>query len=166
MPARDRRPSARVLRRAAALTAGVLAVAGTAGSAYAYYRTAAASASDAGTAGAMTIAAQALSAGDANNDTLYPGGSADAILRLRNPNAYPVQVTSIVATDVPAAGNNCSPTGVSFTAPTSFAAAQFTLAADASALLRLDGAVSMTTSSASACQGQTFSLPVTVTVQK
>ncbi|HJP79774.1 MAG TPA: hypothetical protein VJ914_36215 [Pseudonocardiaceae bacterium] len=113
----------------------------------------------------MNISAAAL-AGETPNSTLYPGGSADAILKVDNPNGYAVQVVSIVSTGAAQAGNSCSPTGVRFVAPSSFTDPQFTLPADQTTVLHLSGAMSMDTTSASACQGQTFSLPVTVTVKK
>jgi hypothetical protein len=151
--------------RGALVACAVFAAAATTGTAYAYWATAG-SGSGSGSLATMTVETEAFSAGDATNTTLYPGGTADAILRLKNPNGFDVHVTGILATGTPAAGNNCSPAGVTFTAPTSFTAPQYTLAAGESALLHLPGAVAMSTSSASACQGQTFSLPVTVTVQK
>lgn len=115
--------------------------------------------------GTMTITAAAL-AGESAQNALYPGGTADAIVKLANPNGYPVRVVAIASTGVARAGNGCSPTGVAFTAPTDYTAAQFTLPANQSTTLDLAGAVAMDTTSANACQGQTFSLPVTVTVQK
>jgi hypothetical protein len=117
------------------------------------------------TDGTMTISAAALS-GETPNSTLYPGGSADAILKVFNPNGYAVQVVSIVGTGAAQAGNNCAPTGVHLVAPTNFTDPQFTLPADQTTVLHLSGAMAMDTTSASACQGQTFSLPVTVTVKK
>ena len=134
------------------------------GVAYAYWQSSGAGTGTAGT-DTMTISAAALS-GETANTTLYPGGSADAILKVLNPNGYPVQVVAITSAGTPQAGNGCAPTGVHFDAPTSFTDAQFTLPADRSTVLHLAGAMSMDTTSASACQGQTFSLPVTVTVKK
>ena len=153
------------LGRATVVTGAIVAVAATGGTAYAYWTTAGAG-SGGGTVATMTIESEALVAGGNANAKLYPGGSADAIIRLKNPNAFYVHVTNIVAGSA-VAGNSCAPTDVTFQAPASYAAAQFTLAGDgASVLLRLDSAVQMGTASASSCQGQTFSLPVTVTVQR
>jgi len=115
--------------------------------------------------GKMTITTAAL-AGESPQNVLYPGGTADAIVKIGNPNAFTVHVVAITATGAAQAGNNCTPTGITFTAPTDFTAAQFTLPANQSTTLDLAGAVAMNTTSASTCQGQTFSLPVTVTVQK
>jgi hypothetical protein len=147
------------------LVAGVVttSIIGT-GVAHAYWT---ANGSGSGTAGAatMTISSSALS-GETANSTLYPGGTADAILKVFNPNGYSVQVVAIVNAGTPQAGNGCTPTGVRFVAPTSFTDGQFVLPADQSTVLHLAGAMSMDTTSASTCQGQTFSLPVTVTVKK
>lgn len=115
--------------------------------------------------GTMTIDAAALTGEHAQN-ALFPGGTADAIIKLDNPNGYSVHVIAITMTGTPQAANGCSPTGVTFTAPTGFTDARFTLPANQSTVIDLPGAVAMDTTSASACQGQTFSLPVTVTVQK
>jgi hypothetical protein len=134
------------------------------GVAHAYW-SAGGTGSGSATTGDMTITTEALS-GETANSTLYPGGAADAILKIHNPNGYPVQVVAITATGSPHAGNGCSPTGVGFVAPTSFTAAQFSLPANQSTVLHLAGAMTMDTTSASTCQGQTFSLPVTVTVTK
>lgn len=135
-----------------------------AGIAHAYWSSAG-SASGTAASGTMTISAAAL-AGETAQNTLYPGGTADAIIKINNPNGYTVHVVAITATGAAQAGNNCSPTGVTFTAPTDFTSAQFTLPANQSTVVDLAAAVSMNTTSASTCQSQTFSLPVTVTVQK
>ncbi|REH39367.1 hypothetical protein BCF44_113222 [Kutzneria buriramensis] len=145
------------------LVATAASLAGT-GIAYAYWSTAAAG-SGAASTGTMTINAAALT-GETAQNTLYPGGTADAVVKVNNPNGYPVQVIAIAATGPAQAANNCAPTGIVFTAPTDFSAAQFTLPPSQSTVLDLAGAVSMDTTSATTCQGQSFSLPVTVTVRK
>jgi hypothetical protein len=152
--------------RAGWLTTGLVVIASVLGGgvAYAYWQSGGSGSGSAGT-GTMTISGAALS-GDTANSSLYPGGSADAILTVFNPNGYPVQVVAITGAGTPRAGNGCSPTGVHFAALTSFTDPRFTLAADRSTVLHLAGAMSMDSTSASACQGQTFSLPVTVTVRK
>src|SRR5205823_11737085 len=89
----------------------VILLAGT-GLAQAYWLTLG-SGSGSASADTMTISAEASSA-EPLNGTLYPGGTADAVLKLRNPNSFGVRVTAITATGVPQAANNCSPVGVSF----------------------------------------------------
>ena len=141
--------------------AAVLAGAGVAAATWSASGTAAGSA---GT-GTMTVTAAALS-GETPDSALYPGGTADAIVKLANPNAFDVHVVAIAATGTAQAGNGCGPTGVTFTSPAGYSDPQFSLAAGQSAVLHLTGALAMDTTSSNACQGQTFSLPVTVTVQK
>ena len=155
---RRRRPALRVLLAVAALS-----IAG-AGVASAVWSTTGTGAGAAG-AGNLTISGEAVS-GETVTDTLYPGGSADAVIKIHNPNAYSVQVVAITATATPQAGNGCTPTGVSFAPPASYTDPRFSLGAGQSTVLHLPGAMSMDLTSANTCQGQTFSLPVTVTVRK
>jgi hypothetical protein len=136
------------------------------GIAYAYWAT---SGSGSGTAAAgtlQTVTVDALAGGDAPSATLIPGGSADVILRLNNPNAYPVQVYSVTGNEPITADDahtGCTTTGVTFTAPISPAV---TVPATSTLLVHLPGAASMSTDSQSACQGATFHIPVTLTVRK
>lgn len=76
-----------------------------AGVAYGYWSSGGAGAGRA-TSGTMTITAAAL-AGEHGQSSLYPGGSADAIVKVANPNGYSVQVVAITATGPPQAGNGC-----------------------------------------------------------
>jgi hypothetical protein len=152
------RPVVLVLTALAVLVAGVSA-------AFAYWRSSGTGAGSA-TAGSMTINVVALQAGDTSGaSTLIPGGSADVLLRVSNPNAFSVHVSAIVANGSIGASNGCPTAGISFTRPTDFSAGQFTLA-PGSNLVRLSGAIGMTTSVSSACQGATFTIPVSVTVQR
>jgi hypothetical protein len=155
------RASRRVLL-IAALAVGLIAA--TTGIAFAYWNSSGTGSGSAST-GTMTIQVTALAGGDSNTTTLIPGGTGDVILRVSNPNAFSVHVTSIAGNGTPTASNGCTPTGVSLATPTDYTPAQFTLAAGTS-LIRLLGAASMTTASASNCQGATFTIPVSVTVQK
>lgn len=162
---RDHSTTRRVRRMGGrlAVAVAVTSLAGT-GIAYAYWESGGTGTGSAQTA-TMTISAAALS-GESPNSTLFPGGTADAILKIQNPNGFPVQVVGITAGGTPQAGNGCSPTGVTFTSPATYTDPQFSLPANQTTVLHLAGAMSMSTSSASTCQGQTFSLPVTVTVRK
>lgn len=153
--------------RAAAL-AGLLATAG-AGTAYAFWATAGSGGGSA-TAGSMQpVTVDALVAGDSPKTALYPGGSADVVLRLTNPNPYSVQVYSVTgngAAAADAAHSGCTTTGVRFTAPAAPLSPATYVAPNSSALITLPGAASMDTTSLAACQGATFSLPVTAEVRK
>jgi len=141
-----------------------LLAAGTA-TAFAYWRSTG-SGTGSGTTGTMTINVTALQSGDTTGETtLIPGGTGDVLLRVNNPNGYSVQVSAISANGSISASNSCSTSGVTFTSPASYAAAQFTLA-PGSNLLRLSSALAMNLSVSSACQGATFTIPVSVTVQR
>ncbi|MDQ0632510.1 hypothetical protein QFZ40_000419 [Arthrobacter pascens] len=153
--------------RAAALT-GLLITAG-AGSAYAYW-TSVGSGSGSAVAGTMqAVTVDALAAGDNPKTALYPGGSADVVLRLTNPNPYSVQVYSVTANGAAAADSahpGCTTTGVRFTGPAAPLTPATYVAANSSALITLPGAAAMDTTSLAACQGATFSIPVTAEVRK
>lgn len=146
----------------AAAGALVITLAGT-GIAAAYFATQGGGAGSAGT-GTMTITGEAL-AGETPDSVLYPGGTADVLLKLHNPNDYPVRLVTVTAVDAPAAANGCTPTGVTFTPPP-LPDPRFTLAADATTVLHIADGMAMDMTSASACQGQTFTLRVTVTVDR
>lgn len=148
--------------------AGLLATAG-AGTAYAYW-TGTGSGSGSATAGTMqAVTIDVLVAGDNPKTALIPGGSADVVLRLTNPNPYPVQVYNVTANG-PAAADaahpGCATTGVSFRAPAAPLSPATYVAANSTALITLPGAAAMDTTSLPACQGASFSLPVTTEVRK
>jgi hypothetical protein len=92
--------------------------------------------------------------------TLYPGATGDAVIRVSNPNPYPVRVTTItgngaITSDKGAACN--AATGVSFSNQSELS---LDVAAGASATFTLTGAVSMNNSSHNSCQGAVFTIPV------
>ncbi len=95
-----------------------------------------------------------------------PGCTADLILRVKNPNTRPVTVYSVAANGAvtaDAAHVGCTTTGVSLVAPTP--PIGIAVAAGATQLVQLPNAARMTTASLSACQGATFTVPVTLTVR-
>lgn len=153
--------------RAAAL-AGLLAAAG-AGTAYAYWNTAGAGTGSAAAATMQAVTVDALVAGDNPKSTLVPGGTADVVLRLTNPNPYAVQVYSVTANGpatADAAHPGCTTTGVSFAGSAAPLSPATFVAANSSTLLTLPGSAAMDTTSLAACQGATFHLPVTAEVRK
>ncbi|MGO4234733.1 hypothetical protein [Pseudarthrobacter sp. YAF2] len=151
----------------AAALAGLLATAG-AGTAYAYWSVTGGGSGSAVAATMQAVTVDALVAGDNPKTALYPGGSADVVLRLTNPNPYSVQVYSVTANG-PAAADathpGCTTTGVTFTGAAPLTPATY-VAANSSALITLPGAATMDTTSLAACQGATFSVPVTAEVRK
>jgi hypothetical protein len=138
----------------------------TSGVAFAYV-TAAGSGSGAAAAGTMqTVTVSAFVGGDTPSSKLYPGGpAADVILRVDNPNSFTVQVFSVAGNGpitADASHSGCTTTGVTYTPP---ANPNITLPTGSS-LVHLTGAATMSAASLSACQGATFSIPVTLTVHR
>lgn len=134
------------------------------------YWTATGSGPGSGTAQTMsTVTVAAFVGGDTPSSTLVPGGSADVILRVNNPNSVPVQVYSVStngSATADAAHPSCTVTGVTFTAPASPLSPTATVPASGSLLVHLPGAASMDSTSQSACQGATFRLPVTMSARQ
>lgn len=94
--------------------------------------------------------------------TLYPGATGNVKIEIANPNPYPVRVTAVtgngtITPDATHAG--CSPTGVTFTDQTGLA---IDIAANGSTVATLTGAAAMSNASANACQGATFTIPVSL----
>ncbi len=109
--------------------------------------------------------ASALSTVDASGATtaqLYPGATGDVVIEVHNPNPYPVRLTAIdgtgaITSDKGAACN--ASTGVTFTDQTG----TWDVAAGSDQQFTLTGAVSMTNSSDTSCQGALFTIPVSLT---
>jgi hypothetical protein len=153
----------------AALLACVLSLALGAGTAYAYWTHAGAGSGSAEAAAMQTVTVDAFVSGDSPQSTLIPGGTADVILRVNNPNSYPVQAYSVAATGpatADAAHPGCTTTGVTFTGAGGPLTPAVTLAANSSTLITLPGAAAMNITSQSACQGATFHLPATLEARK
>ena len=97
--------------------------------------------------------------------TLYPGGTSDVKISISNPNPYPVLVTSVLGSGLPASitsdkvGCSAAGTGVSFTDQTGLSLA---VAAGGTTNFTFTGAAAMSNSSANACQGAIFTIPVTL----
>ena len=96
------------------------------------------------------------------NSALLPGATADVSLKITNPNSFTVTLTSVTGDGPITAGNGCSPTGVTFANQTGLS---IPVPAGTSQV-DLAGAAAMSSSSASACQGTTFSIPITMVVRK
>jgi hypothetical protein len=142
------------------VTAAVLGTAAVSGVSSAVWS---ASASGSGAGGAATnltgVTVVSVAVGDTTATALLPGGSADAIVKVANTNSFPVTVTSVSPAGAVTAANGCTPTGVSFTGQTG---SWVVPAGSAGTLIHLPGAVAMDATSASACQGTTFGIPVNV----
>jgi hypothetical protein len=112
---------------------------------------------------------QALTTVDVSATTsasLYPGQSGNVTLKINNPNGYNVRVTAVALngqqTDITAdAGHSgCTTTGVTFSNQSSLS---LDVNAGSQAEFTLNGAASMSNASLNACQGATFTIPVTLT---
>jgi hypothetical protein len=137
------------------------------GSAYAFF-TASGSGSGAasvGTAQAVTV----VVASGTPSSTLAPGGSADLVVELDNPNSYSVTITGISengTTVTPVGGSGGCTTannGVSVPTQTGLSIA---VAAGNNVVVHIPNGAAMSTSSATGCQGASFQIPVNVTVQR
>jgi hypothetical protein len=162
VPSQERR----MARPRSILLVALVAVLLSASAAIAYVSTAGTGSGSASAGTMQTVTVSAFVGGDAPSSQLRPGGpAADVILRVQNPNPFTVQVVGIVGNGaVTADGGHagCTTTGVSFTAPTN---PTITLPTG-STLVQLAGAATMSNASVSACQGATFSIPVTLTVHR
>jgi hypothetical protein len=150
-------------RRLAGFTLGVVATVVCAVTATAFFRAAGAGAGTASVATLQPVAVAATAGGDAPSSVLLPGGSADVIVRLQNPNAFAVRLVSVVGNgSVTADGGHpgCSTTGVTFADQTGLNIS----VPPGSSLVHLPSAAAMSTASSNGCQGAFFSIPVAVTV--
>jgi len=149
-----------------AFVAGLSALLLMGGVAYAYVKASGSGTGSATTATMQTVTVQALVGGDAPNSKLYPGGPAvDVILRINNPNSYSVTLYSISGTGTitpDAFHPGCTTTGVSFNPPSN----PGNTLNPGTTLVHLSGAASMSTSSVNACQGATFSIPVSMVAHR
>lgn len=117
---------------------------------------------------AKATSAQALTTVDVSattTATLYPGATGNVQLRIANPNPYPVTVTGVsgngaIDSSAPAACDNS--TGVTFTNQTGLS---INVPANGTADATLTGSVQMSNASDNACQGATFTIPVTLSGQ-
>jgi hypothetical protein len=95
---------------------------------------------------------------------LYPGTDGDVLIKIHNPNPYPVRVTQVAANGaVTASGGTgtCTTTGVTLTSPQTVS---IDVAANSdSAETTLTNAAHMSNSSQTGCQSATFTLPVSLT---
>jgi hypothetical protein len=119
---------------------------------------------------AKATSAQALTTVDVSASTtatLYPGADGDVLIRIMNPNPYPVEVTSVTGNGPIAADaghSTCGsdaghPTGVTFTDQTG---QSINVGASASTQTTLTDAAHMSSASDDSCQGATFTIPVSL----
>ncbi len=136
------------------------------GAAAAYYSARASSSTvvNVGSAKAVTVVA----ATGTPTTSLYPGGVGDVTLTVDNPNDFALRIIALGPSPtaaVTASGGTgpCTVTGVSVASLTGLDIAVPPGAGD---VIDVPGAVAMGTDSDSGCQGATFSVPVSLTVEK
>ena len=124
----------------------------------------------AGTASASvgTAATVSISSATVSPSTpLLPGGTGDVTLQVINSSGFAVTLVSVAgaagAITADSGHPGCTTTGVTFTSQTGLSTV---IAPDSTASIDLPGAAAMSTASAGGCQGATFSIPVTITVQQ
>jgi hypothetical protein len=134
------------------------------GAAYAYFSSGGAGSGTASTGQPITV--HVIPATATPTNTLIPGGTSDLALTLNNPNAYPVRIAAIESNgDGPDAGGGCTAANSGVTVPTQ-SGLSITVASGASVNVTIPDGATMSSSSASACQGKQLELPVLLTVQK
>ncbi len=120
-----------------------------------------------GTGYAKASTASAITLGDASVEstaTLYPGASGTAKLKVSNPNPFPVRITAVAGNGtITTADATCNAShGVSFVNQTGLTL-DLTANETNHVFTLASGSVTMSNASVNACQGQVFSIPVTVT---
>lgn len=135
------------------------------GSAYAFL-----TASGLGT-GTATVrhatAVTVLAATGTPSSKLHPGASADLTLTITNPNSFPVKIVSISQKATPltvVGGTSCTAGNSGVTVPTQSGLSISVTPGTTS--VHVPNGASMSTSSANGCQGASFRIPVTVTVEQ
>jgi hypothetical protein len=123
--------------------------------------------SSTGSAYGRGATAQALTTVDVSAGTtadLYPGATGSAVIKIDNPNPYPIRITSVSADAAPIKADaaheagGCVTTGVSFADQTGLS---IDVPANGAAEASLTGALKMSNASDDGCQGATFTIPVT-----
>ena len=135
-----------------------------AGAAYGYFSS---TGSGTGSTTAGTVqSVHVVAASGTVSSELIPGGSGDLLVAINNPNSYSVTITGISQNgSVTAVGGigTCTTTGVSVPTQTGLS---ITVVSGPDVVVTVPNGASMSASSDSGCQGASFQVPVTVTVQR
>jgi len=133
--------------------------------AHAYFRSPGSGTGTATTGTLHPVTLVALVVSDTPTSTLVPGGSADLILKVNNPNSSNATLVAIA----PRAGGSvtpslpgCTTSGVSLAAIGSLSIPL----TPGSNTVHISNGATMSTASVSGCQGATFAIDVTITVHK
>jgi hypothetical protein len=94
--------------------------------------------------------------------TLYPGADGNVLIKVSNPNNFPVRVTSVTGNGAITADSghaSCATTGVTFT---NQMGQTIDIPAGGATQATLTNAAHMSNASDDGCQGATFTIPVTL----
>jgi hypothetical protein len=142
-----------------------IAMAALSGGAQAYFHSSGSGAGSATTGTLQPVVLVALVTSDTPASTLVPGGSADLLLKVNNPNSSSVTLVGVA----PKAGGSVTPSlpgcTISGVALATLGTLSITLTPGTSTVHISNGAT-MSTASVSGCQGSTFAIDVTITVHK
>jgi hypothetical protein len=148
-----------------ALTVAAAVTGALAGGVYAYWRTSGSGsgAASVGTAQAVTVEA----ATGIPTSSLQPNGTADLVVTLDNPNSYAVTIVGIVQNGPasPVSGGSCTSANSGVTVPTQ-TGLTLSVPSGAGQTVHIPNGAAMSASSDSNCQGVSFDITVTLTVQR
>jgi hypothetical protein len=146
----------------ATVVAGALA-----GGAYAYWSSHGSGSGTVSVGAPLSVTVEAASG--TPSSTLLPSGTADLLVQVTNPNAYPVTIVRISqnlsGTVSVNGGTGCTAPNAGVSVPTQVGLT-VSVAPGPSVVVHIPGGASMTSGSASGCQGASFQIPVTLTVQR
>ncbi len=154
------------MKRRFAIVGSVLALLIGGGVAYAYIPS---TGTGAGTAASGSLSAVTISATASTPVTaLLPGESADAIFKVDNPNAVAMTIVSVVGSgSISVSGGSGCTSGNDGVAFVDQGALSISVPANSTDFsVDLSGAVTMSSSSDTGCQGASFSIPITLTVHR
>lgn len=114
---------------------------------------------------AKATSAQALSTVDVSASTtatLFPGANGDVLIKVSNPNGYPIRVSGVAGAGpitADAGHPACTTTGVTYTDQTGLS---IDVPAGGQTQATLAGTAHMSNASDNGCQGATFTVPVSL----
>jgi hypothetical protein len=97
---------------------------------------------------------------------LYPGGAGDLLIKLDNPNPYPVTIVSLApnGASTPSGGlGTCNGNSVE---AANLSGLNIAVSAGNNVAVTIGNGAAMTGAALSGCQGASFSVPITITVEK
>ena len=142
-----------------------IAMAVLSGGAQAYFRSSGSGTGTTTTGTLQPVVLVALVTSDTPASTLVPGGSADLLLKVNNPNSSNVTLVGVA----PKAGGSVTPSLPGCTTSGVSLATVGTLAitlTPGSNTVHIGNGATMSTASVTGCQGATFAIEVTITVHK